>query len=167
MRLPIDETTRLASPAERWALITATEPVAANAFFEITDQQRNVVNAVGFNAQPETTDLTLPLELETPAAANGNAERTVGVAMANANPTVAQVELKLRAQDGTVLATRQHAVPPNSQWLFSVRDEFQGAAPNGSFVGSIAVHSSIPVAVNAVQSDFGAFSAIPVISGQP
>jgi sugar lactone lactonase YvrE len=167
-RINGDEAQRFGSFVERWAIVTATGAVAANAFFEIEDQtpQHNVVNTVGFNNAPELVDFTIPVELE-PASAASPVGRTVGVVFANANGSPATVTLQLLASDGTVAATRTRTLPAMSQLLMSVQAEFSTSLPNSNFIGALVVHSSAPIAAVAVEDDYGPFSAIPVIPGRP
>jgi len=167
-RINGDESQRFGNFVERWAVVTGTADVAANAFFELEDQtpQHNVVNTVGFNNAPELADFTIPVELE-PATQASPIGRTVGVVFANANGSAATVTLQLLANDGTVAATRTRTLDPMSQLLMSVQSEFSASLPNGNFIGALVVHSSVPIAAVAVEDDYGPFSAIPVIPGRP
>ncbi len=169
LRIPGNEAGRFSTPTERWAIITTAQDASVNTFFEVMNNAtaRQVINTIGFNNPAELTDFTIPVELEPATAQNGNRDRTIGLALVNANGATATVTLTLLKQDGTVLGTKQRIVNANSQVLLSLNAEFTGLLPAGNMVGALTVHSTQPVAAMALEADFGPFSAVPVVSGHP
>ena len=126
-----------------------------------------VANGVGFNNAPPLTDFSLPVEFE-PAPAGLSVGKTVGLALANGNPTAASANLQLVDSNGNVIATTTINLPPFGQWSqdLSRLGAFQSALPASNFVGSVTVSATSPISAIALEDNYGPFSATPVGSGR-
>jgi hypothetical protein len=164
------EALRFTSPQTiTWAVVASTAAAGVNLFFEYMDSQttRAVVNTVGFNAAPELTDFTIPVEVE--PGTNGAIGRTMGIAIANRNTSAANITLTLRSAQGAVIATHTQTLNPGSQTAFALDgvSEFAAVLPSRNFIGALVMSSNLPVSAIALEDDLGPFSAVPVISGKP
>ncbi len=164
-RIATPEALRFGAGTVIWALVTSSAPLGANLFFEVATPTGTVFNTIGFNNAPELADFTLPVELE-PATQATPAGRTVGIALANANGASATIQLTLLNGDGTTRGTAAIPLAAMSQTVASLQGLFN-SLPNGNFVGSLVVHSNVPIAAIALEDDYGPFSALPVVSGHP
>jgi hypothetical protein len=170
VRIDTGEGNRFTQLGITWALVTASADLGVNLFFEyVASPVTNaVVNTIGFNAAPELTTATVPVELEPPPPGAGIG-RTMGLAIANANNIQANVSLLLLDSKGKLLATHPITLGPNSQIAIdlSTLNDFSSVLPAGNFIGSLVISSDAPVASIALGDDFGPFSAVPVINGRP
>ncbi len=151
----------------KWAVVDCARACAANTAVEARDSGTyRYLNTVGYNQAPELVDFTLPVELE-PWWLTESVGRSVGVPMANGNSVPATFTLQLLGQDGAVLATLTRTLNARSQLWLNLRQEFADVLPDEDFIGSLTVHSSVPIAALGLQQDDGPFLAVPVVSGRP
>jgi hypothetical protein len=164
------EANRFITPSTtQWAVVTSTAAAGVNLFFEFMDSPtaRLVVNTVGFNAAPELSTFTVPVEWQ-PGVGN-SIGRTMGFAVANRNASAANITVTLLNNQGAVVATHALTLGANSQTTFNIDTftELAAALPASNFIGAVVVTSNLPVAAIALEDDLGPFSATPVISGRP
>jgi hypothetical protein len=164
------EANRFVTPSTtQWAVVTSTAAAGVNLFFEFMDSPtaRLVVNTVGFNAAPELSTFTVPVEWQ-PGVGN-SIGRTMGFAVANRNASAANITVTLLNNQGAVVATHALTLGANSQTTFNIDTftELAAALPASNFIGAVVVASNLPVAAIALEDDLGPFSATPVISGRP
>jgi len=166
MRVQTDEALRNGPFVLQWASISAAGRIAANLFYEITDQsaQNTVVNTVGFNDDPGATSFTIPVEFE-PGPRAGVIGRTVGLALSNPNNAQANVSLALRNAAGAQVGTNSIALTPYGHTQHSLDFDFANVLPAGNFIGTISGSSSAPVNVVTLGDDFGPFFATPPMTG--
>jgi sugar lactone lactonase YvrE len=157
------------APPPQWAVVTSTASAGVNLFFEFMDSPtaRLVVNTVGFNAAPELTTFTVPVEYQ--PGTGGAIGRTMGFAVANRNGSAASMTVSLLNNQGSVIATHPLTLAAGAQTTFNVDtvSEFAAVLPASNFIGTLVVTSNLPVAAIALEDDLGPFSATPVISGRP
>jgi sugar lactone lactonase YvrE len=163
------EANRFITPSTtQWAVVTSTAAAGVNLFFEFMDSPtaRLVVNTVGFNAAPELSTFTVPVEWQ-PGVGN-SIGRTMGFAVANRNASAASITVTLLNNQGAVVATHALTLGANSQTTFNIDTftELAAALPASNFIGAVVVTSNLPVAAIALEDDLGPFSATPVISGR-
>ncbi len=168
------ETWRIATPESarngaccvtQWASISAQARVAANLFFEISDQspQNNIINTVGFNDNASAQTFTIPVEFELAPPSVG---RTVGLALSNPWFTPVTVTLKLRNTDGTQRGSDDVVqLPALGHTQRALNFDFQSVLPSGNFVGTITGTCPAGVSVVALGDDFGPFFATPPMTG--
>ncbi len=173
MRVATDEAQRNGPIASQWASINAQGRIAANLFFEISDQspQNNIINTVGFNDDPGQSTLTIPVEFE-PGTQAIPVGRTVGLALTNPNNATATVTLKLRqgqsGNNGVQLGSDDVIViPPYGHTARALNSDFSAVLPNSNFVGTITgTVTGVPgVTAVALGDDLGPFFATPSMAG--
>src|SRR5207245_940281 len=96
------ESARTSGLPNSWAVVTSTGALGVNLFFEYANGSGAVVNTIGFNQVPELTSFTFPVEME---QSNQVFTRTMGLALANAGNSTANVTLTLLDQNGASIAT--------------------------------------------------------------
>ena len=157
------------TPTTTWAIVDATQPIAANLFFEVIfdPASRAVVNTVGFNDAPLMAEFSFPAEFE-PAQPGASVGRTVGLAVANPWASSTSVTIHLINPEGIVVATEARSLPAFGQFTLDLSSDpvFTAVLPAGSFVGTVTVVASNPVAAIALEDDRGPFSALPMMSGR-
>ncbi len=166
MRVATDEALRNGPIATQWASISAQGRVAANLFYEISDQspQNNIINTVGFNDDAGAQSFTIPVEFE-PAPPGANIGRTVGLALSNPNNVSVQVALTLRDTSGANRGTSSVTLPPYGHTQRALNADFQSVLPAGNFVGTVTGTAPQAVNVVALGDDFGPFFATPPMTG--
>jgi hypothetical protein len=172
-----------------WGFIGSDQVIGVNLFFEFVpcpaaNPPRNIVNTVGFNAQRTSellSDFSLPLELE-PQPAGASAARTAGVAISNPSANTVNVRIKLVDSNGVIKVFTgtggckpDIVLVPFGQTGFDVSALLGSCAgyPTSNFVGSLTFSATnatggaaAPIGAIALQSDFGPFSATPVMPGR-
>jgi len=142
--------------------------LAVNLFFEFS-QNGSPVNTIGFNDQPPLTDMTMPVELQSPG-------KTIGMAIFNPDTAkTATVTVELLDINGNVVATATRTVGPLAHDSFDVLNTlatFATAVGSSDFIGSITLASRdsqgglLAVTAMALQDDLGPFSALPPVTGK-
>ncbi len=169
VRFATDESARFGPRGTQWAIVNSQSTVGINLFFEIEADPTTgvVINTLGFNEAPPLTDFTIPVEFM-PAPAGNSVGRTIGLALANTTSTAATITLKLLDQSGNILATTTLSLDSFAQTAFDVGSlpAFSTFLPTGTFIGSITVSSTQPLAAIGLEDDLGPFSAIPPMPGR-
>jgi hypothetical protein len=141
-----------------YALITPTSAATAGlVVFETFGEHRaNDFLQVGVLPSVMTTHAALF------ANANGRLSRNLGVALANPSATKANITLKLRDENGTLLATTSFALDAHLQSAQFVTELFknQPSVPM-DFIGTLDISSDIPIVVMGLRSRGSNFSTIP------
>jgi len=161
-----------------WAVVGSSAPIGAHLFFEFNPGDANspvynVVNTVGFSNTPLVQDFTIPFEQEAQIPGS-QAGKTVGMSIANPNASSATLTLEVVDSTGLVRGTDSINIGAFGQIIFAFPDvaRFPNitaaltsiVAQQGNFVGTLTVHSSIPLSVVALQQDFGPFSSLPTLN---
>ncbi len=166
MRLATPEAARNGPIATQWASISAQGRIAANLFYEISDQtpQNNIINTVGFNDDAGAQTFTIPVEFQ-PAPQGASVGRTVGLALSNPNNAQVQVVLTLHDTSGNTRGTSSVTLPPYGHTARALNVDFQSVLPAGNFVGTVTGTAPQAVNVVALGDDFGPFFATPPMTG--
>ncbi len=166
MRVATAESARNGPIATQWASLSAQGRIAANLFYEISDQtpQNNIINSVGFNDDAGGTTFVLPVEFE--PLSGGNITHTVGLALSNPTAVQNTVTLTLRDTTGATVGTSNVVMPPYSHTQRSLDFDFANVLPAGNFVGSVRGLST-PQGVSAIAlgDDHGPFFSTPPLAG--
>src|SRR5881628_1368915 len=109
----------------------------------------------------------LPTDLTTDAtlfvSANGRLSRNLGVAMTNPGSTEANITLKLRREDGSVIGMKSITLPTKRQVASFVTELFAGeSSVPRDFTGSLEVTSNIPVGIAGMRFRGEQFSTLPI-----
>lgn len=167
-RISTAESDRFSASRISWAVINASQPAAANVFFELQDSSGRVLNTVGFNDAQLISAGTIPVQFYSSVPGGCPVGHTVGIAVANPGSTAAQVTFKLVDEAGEITTASPVTVPAGGQTAIDLSGfaTFPQALTAGqNFLGLLSVKTSVPTAVLALGDDCGPFFATPPISG--
>jgi hypothetical protein len=187
VRFTTPESARFGGPTTKWAIINSQAAVGINLFFEVILDPNTgaVANTVGFNDSPPLADFTMPVEFQ-PASSGF---RTVGIACANVNNSAVTISMELLDLSGNIVGSSNlnpvvapppgaggsarlvanastGPVPAFGQTAADLQGTFGAFLPASNFLGSLTVHSTLPVSCVGLEDDLGLFSATPPISGR-